>query len=232
MIVIKIGMFDSGLGGLTVLKEFVKKYPNNEYYYYGDTANIPYGIKTKEELLKLSSKIIKYLDSKKVDIIVIACGTVSSNIYDELKRVTKTPLINIIDSTVKYINSSNYKNILVLATSSTVMSHVFKKNVPLKNVKELECGDLVLAIENNEPIDNLIYNHLKNIDLSKTDAIVLGCTHFPIIKDKIKKYTKDIPIINMGKCLVNEMEVPISYQELNIKFSKDVSDEIINKILY
>ena len=82
----KIGMFDSGVGGLTVLNNLVKKYPNNEYIYFGDIKNNPYGNKTIEELEKLSSNIIEFLISKKVDMIVIACGTVSSNLGSILKN--------------------------------------------------------------------------------------------------------------------------------------------------
>ena len=88
----RIGVFDSGLGGLTVLEALIKKNPQNEYVYFGDALNIPYGDKSKEELLKLSSKIVKFLESKKVDIIVIACGTLSSNVYSELDDLTTTPI--------------------------------------------------------------------------------------------------------------------------------------------
>ena len=80
----KIGVFDSGIGGLTVLKEIIDKYPNCEYIYYGDTLHLPYGEKTKKELLNLVSKIIEFFITQKVDLVVIACGTVSSTIYEEL----------------------------------------------------------------------------------------------------------------------------------------------------
>ena len=82
----RIGVFDSGLGGLTVLKSLSSKYPNNEYIYFGDTLNMPYGNKTREKLYELSSKIVEFLIKQKVDLIVIACGTISSNNYQELKK--------------------------------------------------------------------------------------------------------------------------------------------------
>ena len=84
----KIGMFDSGIGGLTVLKEFIKKYPNNHYIYYGDTKNLPYGTKEKEELLKLVKPIISFFTKQKVDFIIIACGTISANCFFELKKIS------------------------------------------------------------------------------------------------------------------------------------------------
>ena len=132
----RIGMFDSGVGGLTVLKAFLKKHPNNEYVYYGDTKNVPYGNKTKEELLKLSTGIIKYLESKNVDIIIIACGTVSSNIYEELKQVTKIPLYSIIEEIPNYIEEKEYKHVTVMATSATINSHIFKQKIKV-SVKEI-----------------------------------------------------------------------------------------------
>ena len=100
----KIGMFDSGLGGLTVLKEFIKKYPNNTYIYYGDTKNLPYGTKSKQELIKLVTKIISFFEKKQIDIIIVACGTISSTCLDEIKKMTNIPVYDIISPTIEYLN--------------------------------------------------------------------------------------------------------------------------------
>ena len=127
----RIGMFDSGVGGLTVLKSFIKYHPNNEYFYYGDTLNVPYGDKTKEELLELSKKIIKYLENKKVDIIIIACGTISSNVYDDLTKITNIPIYSIIKETINYVLDRKYNKTLLIATSATVNSHIFKNNIQI-----------------------------------------------------------------------------------------------------
>ena len=107
----KIGIFDSGIGGLTVLAELIKKYPNNKYYYFGDNINAPYGTKSKEELLKLSNKIINFLNKKDVDLIIVACGTISSNVFDKLPKDTK--IYDVISPTIDYINNSNYENIKI-----------------------------------------------------------------------------------------------------------------------
>ena len=106
----RIGLFDSGVGGLTVLKTLINKYPNNEYIYYGDTLNVPYGNKSKEELLKLSRHNIEFLLSKKVDMIIIACGTVSSNCLTELKKEYRIPIYSIIEPTINYLNNSKSLN--------------------------------------------------------------------------------------------------------------------------
>ena len=122
----RIGLFDSGVGGLNVLKEFIKKYPNNTYYYYGDTKNVPYGDKDKETLLKLSTNIIRFFEQKQVDLIVIACGTISASCYNELKKITNIKIIDIITPVISYLTSLKEKNISVFATKRTIESHIFK----------------------------------------------------------------------------------------------------------
>lgn len=183
----RIGLFDSGVGGLTVLKTLVRKYPNNDYIYYGDTLNNPYGNKTKEELLKLSKQNMEFLIDKKVDLIIIACGTVSSNCLNELKSSYNIPIISIITPTIDYVNNTNYKNIGVIATNATINSHIFKNNIN-KNVIEIATPKLVPLIENNDldNIDNILHEYLDNYQ-NKIDILILGCTHYPIIKDNIKK---------------------------------------------
>jgi len=103
----KVGIFDSGIGGLTVLKNLYKHYPNNEYIYFGDTLNLPYGTKTKEELKKLASNDVDFLLDKNVDIIIIACGTVSSNCINYLNHKYNIPIYDIISPTINYLNNSN-----------------------------------------------------------------------------------------------------------------------------
>lgn len=154
----KIGVFDSGIGGLTVLKELVSSYPNNEYIYIGDTKNIPYGNKTKEELLNLSIKIIDYFISIKVDKIIIACGTISSNISNLLKQKYTVDIIDIISPTINYLKNNKYNNIGVLATKMTVNSKIFSTKLHNKKVIEVECPKLVPAIESKD--ENKIDNYL------------------------------------------------------------------------
>jgi len=215
----RIGMFDSGIGGLTVLKQFIKHQPNNEYIYFGDTLNVPYGDKTKEELLKLSTNIIKFLENKNVDIIIIACGTVSSNIYEELKQITNIPIYNIISETIKYVENKKYENILLMATSATVNSHVFKNN--LNNITELACPKLVPLIENKNDLELDLQVKEYLLKTNKIDAIILGCTHYPIIKDIIKKNTtNEIELIDMGEVLAKSLKLQPTNSGLELYFSK------------
>ena len=219
----RIGLFDSGVGGLTVLKTLLKKYPNNEYIYYGDTLNIPYGDKSKEELLELARDNIKFLLTKNVEMIIVACGTVSSNCLDTLKKENDIPIYSILDTTIDYLNNSTYENILVMATHATINSHIFKKNVK-KNIYELETPKIVPMIENGDYTDlnKTLHSYLDGYK-NKVDALVLGCTHYPIIKDEIKKII-NADLVDMSDYIKINNDGSTS---LKIFFSK-IDDKIIN----
>ena len=219
----RVGLFDSGIGGLTVLKTLLKKYPNNEYIYYGDTLNIPYGDKSKDELLKLARENVKFLISKEVDLIIVACGTVSSNCLDIIKKENIIPIYSILEPTINYLNQSNYENILVIATHATINSHIFKKHVT-KNIYEVETPKLVPIIENNnyDNLDQALHIYLDEYK-NRVDAIVLGCTHYPIIKDDIKKVI-DINLLDMSDFIQISNN---GKQHLEIYFSK-IDDTIIS----
>ena len=221
----RIGVFDSGIGGLTVLKTLIKKYPNNEYIYYGDTKNLPYGNKSIEELKELSSNIIEFLLKKEVDIIVIACGTISSNLSSYLREKYNIQIIDIISPVINFLNNSNYKNIGVIATQATVNSKIFSKNVK-KNIKEVACPMFVPIIENNQKEELNIYFKKYLDDLKYCDLIVLGCTHFPLIKEELSKYL-NIKLLDMSECIDNMNNEGESKVELY--FSK-LDDNIINNV--
>jgi len=202
----KVGIFDSGIGGLTVLKNLYKHYPNNEYIYFGDTLNLPYGTKTKEELKKLASNDVDFLLDKNVDIIIIACGTVSSNCINYLNHKYNIPIYDIISPTINYLNNSNYNNIGIIATNATIDSHIFKKNIN-KNIYEIKTPDFVPIIENNkyDELDNTIDKYLKEYK-NKLDILVLGCTHYPIIENYLNNYFDNkVELLNMSNQLLDKL---------------------------
>ena len=195
----RIGIFDSGLGGLTVLKTLIKKYPNNEYFYYGDTLNNPYGNKTKEELNILATNCIDFLLKFKIDIIVVACGTISSNCIPYLKKKYNIPIYDIISPTINYLNKISHKSIGIIATNATINSHFFGNNLN-GVVYEIATPELVPLIENNEltNIENILLSYLANY-LNKIDILVLGCTHYPLLMSHIKKVVNtNIKILDMS----------------------------------
>jgi len=224
----RIGLFDSGIGGLTVLKKLMSKYPNNEYIYFGDTKNVPYGIKSVNELESLTSKIIEFLIEKKVDVIVIACGTVSSNLADILRKKYDLPIIDIISPTINYINNNDYNRIGVIATNATINSKVFSKQIN-KDVKEVACKEFASLIEKNdmENLNKYIEYYLK--DLKDRELIVLGCTHYPLIKDKINKYLESrVELLDMSDCIPN-IFTNNSQKSIEFYFTK-IDDILLNNI--
>lgn len=223
----RIGIFDSGLGGVNVLSQLVKHYPNNEYIYYGDTKNIPYGDKSKSELLKLSSNIIEFLLEKKVDIIIIACGTVSSTCYKELKNKYSVPLYDIISPTINYLNDCNFKNIGVIGTKRTIESNIF--HIENKNIMMKATPSFVPIIENNQisKYEDEILNELR--EFKKSDILVLGCTHYPLLKQIIEDKLH-IKTVDMGKCLANSIVFSNnSNKSIELYFSK-LNNNLINMV--
>lgn len=200
----RVGVFDSGLGGINVLSCLIKKYPNNEYIYFGDTKNLPYGNKNKEELLKLSSDAIDFLLSKNVNLIIIACGTISSNCYHELKEKYSIPLYDIISPTIEYLKNSNFNKIGVIGTNKTIESGIF--DIFDKSILMKATPSLVPIIENNEILENKesIINELKCF--KDYDLLVLGCTHYPVLKDLIEKEI-NVKTLDMGEVLTDSIKL-------------------------
>lgn len=183
----KIGVLDSGIGGLTVLSSLLKKCPDHEYVYYGDTLHLPYGEKTREEVVGYANEIIKFFESMDVDIVVIACGTLSSN-REYLK--SNKEIIDIISPIKGKLDK--YNKISIIATPLSIKTNAFKKYLN-SELNLIACPKLVPIIEENDysDLDKVLKDYLENTNDS--DALILGCTHYPIIKEQIKKYfNKDI----------------------------------------
>jgi len=215
----RIGVIDSGIGGLTVLKELIKKYPHNHYIYYGDTLNNPYGNKNKYKLFTLSSKLIKYLIHNKIDMIVLACGTLSANVYQELQAISSVKLYSILDPVINYINT-HHEKIGIIATKMTIKSGLFNQ-VTFKQA----CPMFVPLIENRQlsELDSYINKYLADCHV---DTLIMGCTHYPIIEDNLNQYfNNQVKLINMGSLLQLEVTND-SKQKVEINFSM-LNDEII-----
>jgi len=202
----KIGMFDSGVGGLTVLKSVYDKYPNNEYIYIGDNKNSPYGDKTKEELYSYATRIIDYFIEKDIKLIVIACNTICSNILPLLKEKYKDiTLIGVIDSTINSFIKRDKKNVLVIATNKTISSNVYEEKIKdinnHINVYSLATPELVPMIEHGVDTTDILHKYFE--PYRDIDSIILGCTHYKIIEDKIEK---NVEIINSSDGVVEELD--------------------------
>lgn len=195
-----IGIFDSGTGGLTVAKEIIKIFPNEDIVYLGDTARIPYGTRSKETVIKFSFEDAHFLLKKKVKCIVIACNTSSALAGNELKNKLKTPIFEVITPALKDARKiSKTGKIGVIGTRGTIGSGAYK--VPFS----VACPLLVPFIEEaeikNEAIKIVIKNYLEPLK-GKIDTLILGCTHYPIIENLIQKEIGEkVKLVNPGKSI-------------------------------
>ena len=207
----RIGVFDSGIGGLTVLEELKKVLPNEDYLFYADSKNCPYGEKSDTELYDITSNIVDYLIDRDCKIIVIACNTATTRCIKYLRDKYKDMTFIGTEPAIKVACDRDYKNILVMATPATIASErtsilVNDNKKEYENIYLVPCEGLADAIETDnfkkqEEIISSIYNEYKNKEI---DAIVLGCTHYPHIKDLISKYFTNAELLDGGNGVARE----------------------------
>lgn len=192
-----IGIFDSGIGGITVLKELKKQLPNEKYIYYSDSKHNPYGEKTKEAVLKYSDEIVSFLKNKSCNIIVIACNTASAISANELRKKYPNLTIIAIEPAYKMVHDYAPKGrTLVMATEGTLHSEKFNELfTKYDNHKTilLPCNGLADAIEKGEKTEiNKILQKTLGKYKGKIDNVVLGCTHYPLVKKEIQEILGDV----------------------------------------
>lgn len=207
----RIGVFDSGIGGLTVLEELKKLLPNEDYLFYADSKNCPYGEKSDTELYDITSNIVDYLINKDCKIIVIACNTATTRCIKYLRDKYKDMTFIGTEPAIKVACDRDYKNILVMATPATIASErtsilVNDNKKEYENIYLVPCEGLADAIETDnfkkqEDIVSSIYDEYKDKEI---DAIVLGCTHYPHIKDLISKYFTNAELLDGGAGVARE----------------------------
>lgn len=202
----KIGMFDSGIGGLTVLKELRKLLPNENYIYYADSKNNPYGEKSDSELMDIVTNIVDFLISKDVKIIVIACNTATTRCINRLRKMYPDMIFIGTEPAIKVACDKNYKNTLVMATPGTIKSERTHELVKLNKKRDqkitlLPCKGLADAIEsgNKDNINKVLHKLLDKYVDEDIDSIVLGCTHYPHAKKNIKELFPKVKLIDGNK---------------------------------
>lgn len=218
-----IGMFDSGVGGLTVYKEIRNKFPNENIIYLGDTKSFPYGSKSKESIINLTKQGIDFLISKNVKAVIIACGTATSQALETVKNLYSIPIIGIIEPTAEYISQkSNICNVGIVATAGTIRSNGWA-NALLKYKPDLDiinkpCPLLAPMAEegwtDNEVAKLTVHEYMNG--LHDVDALVLGCTHYPLFANIFKSELKETSeIINTGVIIANHLENILGADLLN-----------------
>jgi len=221
-----IGIFDSGVGGLTVANAIRQVLPNESLIYFGDTAHLPYGDKSKETIISYCKQITNYLLAQQCKIIVVACNTASANAYEEivLEAGSKAMIIDVINPVVNYVASSpQYKKIGVIGTKGTINSGTYVSKIIARNphlsVSSLATPMLVPMIEEGFIFDDIsnaiIRSYLSKPEISNIEALILGCTHYPIIKNQINKYFNfEVDIIDSAKIVANHLRKILEEKKL------------------
>lgn len=203
-----IGIFDSGIGGLTVAKAIKDKLPHEKLIYFGDTAHLPYGDKSPDSIKYYSIRIAQFLLDNHCKMIVIACNTASALAYDAVKDFVgkRALVVNVIEPVVEKISKEKkLKKIGVIATKGTIKSGIHASKIKKANDKQevqgLATPLLVPMIEegffNNKISRSIIHSYLSRPKIKNIDALILGCTHFPLIKAEISEYyNHTIPLID------------------------------------
>lgn len=209
-----IGIFDSGIGGLSVLKQIIQVLPNEKYIYYADVDHVPYGIKTNKEIKKYVKEAVDFLISKNVKLIVIACNTATSIAIEYLRKKYNIPIIGIEPAAKPAIEKRHNKKVLLMATPVTVREEKLKKllkRVDLDHsVDLLAMPELVKFAEKEEFYSNAVKSYieeqLKDYNLKEYSELVLGCTHFPFFKEILSEiFPKDTQIIDGSYGVANRV---------------------------
>lgn len=205
-----IGIFDSGVGGLTVAHAIKQLLPGESLIYFGDTAHLPYGDKSAESIKFYSRKITEFLLEHDSKVVLIACNSASASAYDSLKKEfnEKTIILDVIDPVVDYLKTRDFKKIGVIGTKRTISSGTYDKKLkeksPATTVVSLATPLLVPMIEEGFIFDDIsnaiIRSYLSNDLLAGIQALVLGCTHYPIIKNQISKiFNFNVEVVDSAK---------------------------------
>ena len=224
-----IGIFDSGIGGLTIASAIHELMPNESLVYFGDTAHLPYGDKSAEAIQFYATKISDVLLKKRCKVIVIACHSASAVASEIVKKHvgSHAHVLNVIDPTVRFIaeHDKDHK-IGLIGTHRTIRSNVYRQKIDALNLDIDFVAHatplLAAAIEEkaNHPdiIDNLLKDYLLNPELRKIQSLILGCTHYPVIKNKISQFfDSSVNVIDTSKLVAQDLQkLLVQYQLLNI----------------
>ncbi|MDQ0150148.1 glutamate racemase [Eubacterium multiforme] len=211
-----IGFFDSGVGGLSVMREALKLMPNENYIYFGDSKNAPYGTREMSEVRDLTFDAVKFLLSKGAKAIVVACNTATSAAVSELRKVYKeVPIIGIEPAVKPAVELHRNGDVIIMATPFTLSHLKFKKLMDMyrkdANIYPMPCDGLVEFIEkgdlNSDNVKEYLKDKFKNYKNKDIAAIVLGCTHYPFVKETLSEVVgEDVPIIDGGEGTVKELK--------------------------
>lgn len=205
-----IGVFDSGLGGLTVVKSLIETMPSENIIYFGDIAHVPYGTRSKEQITEYVMQDVKFLQKFDIKTIVIACNTADSIARKRVEEICTVPVFGVVEPAARYAAETTKNNkIGIIATNATVNSGAYKTAIekynPDAQVYAVACPLLVPLVEEgrfrrgDEVTEKVVSEYLEPLKEAGIDTLVLGCTHYPLLMDIISHIVPGVTIINSGE---------------------------------
>ncbi len=211
-----IGVFDSGLGGLTVVKELIRQLPRENVVYFGDTARVPYGTKSKEAIIRFSRENVAILRQFNVKMVVIACNTASSFALPILRKEFDLPILGVIrPGAIKAVETTRNKKVGVIATAATINSDEYTKNIHKQDktvkVTTQKCPLFVPLVEEGwtekRVSVEIAREYLKPLQSAKVDTLILGCTHYPLLKNVLRKVMgPGVKLVDSAQSVVEEVK--------------------------
>jgi len=223
-----IGVFDSGVGGLTVVKELIRQLPYEDIIYFGDTARVPYGIKSKETIIRFSIENILFLLKEDVKLICVACNTVSSVALPVIKSYFRVPIIGVLTPGVREaVYATQNKRVGVIGTRSTIKSRAYENEIKHLDssikVITMACPLFVPFVEegwlSGKVVLEVAKTYLKPLKEARVDTVILGCTHYPLLKPVIKEIMGEkVTLIDSAKQVaIDVKKILVSEGSLNTK---------------
>jgi glutamate racemase len=235
-----IGIFDSGVGGLTVVNKVLKALPNEDIVYFGDTARVPYGTKSKQTVTRFSMEAVTFLARFKAKLIIIACNTASSLSLNTLENIFSIPILGVIEPGVREaVSKTKNRRVAAIGTNATISSNSYKKALKKADrriiVFQQPCPLFVPLVENawfkNDISADIARTYLSPVKAKKTDTVILGCTHYPLLKPVIKKVMgKKVNLIDSAEAVASRAKEILKMEGFNKNKKKGrlrlfVSDE-------
>ncbi|WP_413677579.1 glutamate racemase [Prochlorococcus sp. MIT 0916] len=226
----RIGLFDSGIGGFTVLKKVIELCPNNSFIYLADTARLPYGIKTSNEIRKIAEEISAWFSYQNIDAFLVACNTTNAIALDVLKNNLDVPVFDLIGSAASTIQEAR---VGVLATPSTVKTQAYTNAIlefkPKTFVIEQPCPEFVPMIEmdsiNSDKIIDVATGYLQPLLKQKIHSLILGCSHYPLITPLLTKVLpSSVKLIDPAETLSLELKLFMDSKTSNYSKEKNIVD--------
>lgn len=242
-----IGIFDSGIGGLTVTKEIVKLLPKESIIYLGDTARVPYGTRSKEIVTQFAKELVNFLLKKNVKALVVACNTISAQALDEIKRTSPIPVVDVLSPAVrKAVKSTVNNRVGVIGTVGTISSRAYENEIkelsPQIEVVSVGCPLFVPLAEEglhqHEATKSIAEDYLDEIVSKEVDTLILGCTHYPLLLEAIVDAVGPrVSLVDSAKPTAEELEKVLKENGLlsgnqnpNLEFFVTDAPERVHKV--